>query len=276
MDNKPIQIYIEDVIRSKNPKLLKALPSFVLSYIKRILHQDDINYFLREHANSFGLEMAEAVVKYLNIQIKIQGEENILQKNRCIFAANHPLGGIESIALIGIIAKHHKNVKFFVNDLLLFLKNFEPIFVPVNHHGKQSKEAAKMIDETYNSDAQIMYYPAGLVSRRIKGKITDLEWKKSFIAKAIRYERDIVPVHIDGRNSNFFYNLSTIRKLIGIKSNIEMFYLPDETFKQKNNTITFTFGEPISYSSFSNEYSNQYWASKIKDIVYSLPEKYKN
>ena len=275
MENKPVQIYIEEVIRSKNPKLLKILPRFVISYIKRILHQDEINEFLKKQYDKFGLEFVDEVVKLFNLEIKSFGEENITQNNRYIFAANHPLGGLESMAFIQVVGKHHKNVRFFVNDVLLYLKNYYPILVPLNHHGSQSKEAAKIIDDTYNSDAQILYYPSGLVSRRVKGKITDLEWKKNFIAKAIKYQRDIIPVHIDGRNSNFFYNLANIRQFLGIKANLEMFYLPDEMYKQKNKTITLTFGPPISYKSLTNEYSAQEWANKIKEIVYELPEKIK-
>jgi putative hemolysin len=164
----------------------------------------------------------------------------------------------------------HPNVKFIVNDILLNLENLKPIFVPVNKHGKQSSDYVRRIEETYRSDAQILNFPAGLCSRKINGRIVDLEWHKSFINKAKSHQRDIIPVHISGRNSNFFYNFARTREWIGIKNNIEMFFLPNEMFKQQDKNIIITFGKPIPYTILDKRYSPKQWAQKIKEHVYQL------
>jgi len=270
MNNQAQLIDIKKIIANKNPRLLKVLPDFIIRYIKRTIHQDEVNETLARHADKFGIDFVNAVLDDFQITIKTFGEENLPSTGRFIFAANHPLGGLESLALINVTNKKYGEVRFLVNDILLFLKNFDPIFVPINHHGSQSKAAVELIDTTYNSNQQVLFFPAGLVSRKIKGKIVDLEWKKNFISKATKHQRDIIPVFIEGQNSNFFYNLANFRKAIGIKANIEMFFLADEMYQQKGKTISIHFGKPISYSTFDKSQSPSKWAEMVKGIVYGM------
>lgn len=265
-----IQIDIEKVIANKNAVLLKWLPGFVISYLKRVLHLEEINYALRTYGEKSGVEFVNDILKYFNINLVVKGEENIPREGKYIFAANHPLGGIEGMALISVVNRYHEIVRFVVNDILLNLQNFEPLFVPVNKHGVYTKDYAKILENTLTSEAQVLYFPAGLVSRKIKGKVVDLEWKKSFISKAIQYKRDVIPVFLDGKNSNFFYNLANFRKAIGIKANIEMFYLADEMFKQKNKTLTMHFGKPIPYQFFDSSKTHMEWATYVRQQVYSF------
>ncbi|HBX50492.1 MAG: glycerol acyltransferase [Bacteroidetes bacterium RIFOXYA12_FULL_35_11] len=266
----PLQIDIEQIIAAKNPRLARLLPRFILHYIKRVIHENEVNYVLRTYADKTGLVFVEAVLSYFNITIKTSGEENIPTDGKYIFAANHPLGGIEGMALLQVVSHHNREVRFVVNDILTNLKNYEPLFIPVNKHGKYSKEYAQIIEDTFHTSAWILYFPAGLVSRKVKGKIMDLEWKKSFISKSVQHKRDIIPVYIEGKNSNFFYNLSRLRTFLGIKANIEMFYLPDEMFRQKNKTITLHFGKPVSHTLFDNSKTPLEWAAYMKERVYSM------
>ena len=272
MSNENLKINIEKVIRDKNPRLLKILPRFVINYIKKIIHQDDVNYELEKNKNNIGLDFVEAIISDFNLDVKIYGLENIPKTGRFIFVSNHPLGGLESMVFMSAVSKiYDSNFKFLVNDILMNLKNLEPLFLPINKHGSQARESAKIIDETYKTDKQILIYPAGLVSRRIKGKIIDLEWQKSFVSKAISHKRDIIPLFIEGRNSNFFYNLASFRKFLGIKANLEMFYLVNETFKQKNKAVPIYFGKPISYELLKNsKLKHNILAKKIKNHTFSL------
>ncbi|MDN5292135.1 MAG: hypothetical protein PWQ06_2374, partial [Anaerophaga sp.] len=238
-----ILIDVEQVFASKNPALLKIIPKFLINYLKRIVHQDEINKFLLEKGHLKGAEFGRSILddlfgaKYTTI-----GLDKLPSEGRFIFASNHPLGGLDGIALLVAVSEKYPELKFPVNDILLNLKPLDNIFLPVNKHGGHSKDAAKLIEDAYKSDAQVLMFPAGLVSRKQKGVIRDLEWKKNFVRKAIQHQRDIIPVHITGRNTNFFYRLANLRKLLGIKSNIEMLYLPDEMFKQFNENLTIRFG----------------------------------
>ena len=263
-------IDVEKVIAGKSPRLLKALPKFIIRYLKRIIHQDEINQILAQHGDKQGIPFIEEVLKMMNVTYQTEGLENISLDGRYLFASNHPLGGLDGIILIHLLRQKYPDVKFPVNDLLMYLKQFHSVFIPVNKHGAQSSQNARMLEEAYSSNTQILYFPAGLCSRKQKGTIEDLEWKKSFITKALKHKRNIVPVYFSGRNSNFFYNLSKLRNFFGIKANIEMLYLVDEMFKQKGKNITVKIGKPLSYNTFDSSKSPKEWANWVKKQVYEM------
>ncbi len=128
-----------------------------------------------------------------------------------------------------------------------------------------------VVEAGFASDNQLLMFPAGLCSRRQKGGIIrDLEWKKAFIVKSVQHRRDVVPIHFDGRNSNFFYNLANVCKALGIKFNIAMLYLADEMLKNRHKTFTITIGKPIPWQTFDKSRTPQQWAQYVKDIVYKL------
>ncbi len=263
-------IDIDKVFEDKNPGLKKYIPKFLINYLKRITHQEQINEFISNHSHIYGIEYAEAIVKNFGTKYIIKGEENLPKEGRFVFASNHPLGGMDGMIFVAAVGKFYKQLKFPVNDILMNIKNLHSIFLPINKHGGHPKEAARMIEEAYASNNQILMFPAGLVSRRKNGVIKDLEWKKTFITKAQKHNRTIIPVHISGENTNFFYNLSNWRKRLGIKANIEMLYLVDELYQQYNKVITITFGKPISPEELDKTKTANEWAQKIRDEVYAL------
>lgn len=266
-------VYIEQLFKSKNPGLARMIPGFIYSFLKRTIHQDDINEFITRYGNRQGLDFSDAILEYLNVSYQVVGEENLPSpEGRYIFASNHPLGGPDGIILISFLGTRYPHLKFPVNDLLLNLKNLNNIFLPVNKHGAMDKKAVMAIEDAYASNCQMIMFPAGMVSRKQHGIIQDLEWQKSFITKAIQHKRDIVPIYIDGKNSNFFYNLANFRKLIGIKANLEMLYLPDETFKNRNQTFTIYIGKTISWQTLDKSKKPAEWAEEIKKIVYRLKQ----
>jgi len=268
--NDVIQIDVERVLYSKNPALKKAMPGFVIRYLKRIVHQDELNEFLRLSGHLKNAEFIKAGLEFFNIRYNVSGSENIPDSGRYIFVSNHPLGGLDGLVFIYELSKYFSDLKFPVNDILMNITNLSGIFLPVNKHGAQGREAARMIEEAYASESQILYYPAGLCSRKKKGIIRDLQWHKSFISKSIQYKRDIVPAFFSGRNSNFFYNLSNFRNFLGIKANIEMLYLVDELFKQKGKEIDLIFGKAIPWQTFDNSRTTPEWAEWVKEKSYDL------
>lgn len=270
-DLRPAKLIdIDKVFEDKNPGLKKFIPGFLIKYLKRITHQEEVNNFIANHDHLFGIEYAEAIVKNFGARYIIRGEENIPRAGRFVFAANHPLGGLDGMIFVAAVGKFFDKIKFPVNDILMNIKNLHSIFLPINKHGGHSKEAAQKIDEAYAGDDQILMFPAGLVSRRQNKIIKDLEWKKNFIRKAITHNRSIIPVHISGENTNFFYNLANWRKRFGIKANIEMLYLVDELYQQFDKEITITFGQPIFVDELKDGTPAHEWAQKIRNEVYAL------
>ncbi|NDV55510.1 glycerol acyltransferase [Parabacteroides sp. 52] len=264
-------IDIKQILQTKAPSIAKKLPGFLLNYLIRIVHQDELNYILTTFHEDDGVDFMLKLIDYFELTLEVEGEENLPAEGRFIFASNHPLGGLDGICLSAILGKHYEGkIRYFVNDLLLFIPNLRSIFIPINKHGKQAKQTAILTDEAYRSDNQMITFPAGLCSRKNKGKIVDLEWKKSFIQKAVAYQRDIVPIYFEGKNSNFFYNLANIRTRLGIKMNYEMLYLSDEVFKSKRATYRIYFGKPIPWQTFDKSKKPEEWAEWVKKTAYGL------
>lgn len=265
------QIDIKQVLRQKAPSAARKIPGFMVDYLIRTVHQDELNEILRRYHDKDGVAFMQELIGYFDLNLELVNEENIPAEGRYIFASNHPLGGLDGICLSAIIGgRFDGKIRYLVNDLLLYLSNLRSIFVPINKHGAQGKKNAELIEKAYASDNQIITFPAGLCSRKQNGKIQDTEWKKSFIQKAVEYRRDIVPVFFEGRNSNFFYRLTNMRKALGIKMNYEMIYLPDEMFKSKHKTYSIHFGKPIPWQTFDSSRKPAEWAEWVKEIVYNL------
>lgn len=269
IDNQIDFIDVERIIASKSEKALKYTPRFIISYLKRIVHQDYINRFLKEKKGVIGLDFVRAALDEFSIKLNVQGLENINPEKKYIIASNHPIGSMDGVALMDVLGQVRKDIIFPVNDLLMNLPNLKPLFIPINKHGS-NVENARIIDRAFASDVLMLYFPAGLVSRRKKGVIEDLEWKKTFIRKSRDYERDIIPTYIEGSNSSFFYSLANWRARLGIKINLEMLYLADEMFKQRGKEIKIIFGKAIPHQTFERSKKDIEWASFVKKQVYAM------
>jgi putative hemolysin len=264
------KIDVKSVIAAKNPKLLKIVPCFIIRWVERIIHQDEMNRFYIPRQTLPSIEFAQDAVQMFEPEIILINEENIPKTGRYIMVSNHPLGGLDGITLISIVGRYRSDIKVPVNDLLLYVKPLRNVFVPISKVGKNSRDNIRQLDVAFESDNLIIYFPAGLCSRRHNGIIHDPEWKKTIIAKARETHRDIIPVHFAGRNSDWFYNLSNFRKKIGIKTNIEMLYLVDEMYRQRGKSFTITFGNSIPYSTFDKSKTDKEWALWLQDLVYKL------
>ena len=275
MTDKPAQLIdVEKVFESKNKNLSRRLPGFVFRYLKRIVHQEELNEFIKRNHDKPPFEFIDAGLEMFNVSISVSGIEKIADNKKVIIAANHPLGGIDGVSLVKVIGERvDRGVKITANDILMNIAQLRPVFLGVNKHGTNIKSYIAQMHESFKSESPIIFFPAGLISRRRNGRIEDLDWKRTFIKKAVEYKRDVVPVFITGRVSGFFYRLANIRKLLGIKQNIEMLYLPNEMFKQKNIQLDMTFGKPISWETFTTEKTPEEWAQKVKETVYSIGKK---
>jgi len=272
-DDSVFLIDIDKVLREKAPDKAKYVPKFVVSYLKRIVHQDELNDILIKLGDKQGVEFAKGALETLDDKIVVRGEENLPDDGRlCTFVSNHPLGGQDGLALGAVIGEHYQGkIKFLVNDLLMNLHGLAPFFIPINKTGKQSKDFPRRVEAGFASkENHLIMFPAGICSRRQNGVIKDLEWKKTFVTKSVEYQRDVVPIHFDGRNSDFFYNLANVCKSLGIKFNIAMLYLADEMFKNSHKTFTVTIGKPIPWQTFDHSKTPQQWAQYVKEIVYKL------
>jgi putative hemolysin len=264
------KVDIGKVIEEKSPRFFKLMPKFLLRKIKSLLHESDINNILKNLYGKEQLDFISGGLKELQVMSSNYGLEKIPRKKGVVIVANHPLGGLDGLALINEIGKYRKDIKFLVNDILSKIEPFKPYFIPINKHGLNSRENILRLEELFASEKCIVIFPSGLVSRKKRGIVQDLEWRKTFVTKAKKYNKPIYPIYISGQNSNRFYKIAKWRSLLGIKINLEMFFLVDEMFKQKGNTIEITMGKLIEPKFLDNKKNDSEWAQVIKNYVYNI------
>ena len=267
---------IEKILHSKLGKKARWVPGFAMNWLKRIAHEDRVNEFLWQARDLQGTPWLEACLKFLDTRVELIGEENLplADDGRLYtFVSNHPMGGIDGVALGSVIGRHYDDrFRYLVNDLLMNLPGLAPLCIPINKTGKQSRSFPQMVETGFQSDFHMLMFPAGLCSRRRKGEIRDLAWRKTFISKSVQYQRDVVPIHFGGRNSNFFYRLSNISDRMVKKVNIAMLFLVDEMFKNTGNTFPISIGKPIPWQTFTDRSKTPaQWAEWVKEQVYKMP-----
>ncbi len=269
-----MQIDLEAAVASKNKKLARYIPSFVFRWLKKLIHQDEMNVFLRDHYHQDSITFAESALREVaQVKIEAENEEKIPREGRYIIVSNHPLGAIDGLGLIALLGRYRSDIKFPVNDLLMQLEPMHQVFLPINKHGKNQVEAIHKMNEVFAGDELVLYFPAGLCSRMQNGVIMDTVWKKSIIQKARQYKRDIIPIYFDAQNSSRFYKLALWRKRLRIPFNLEMILLPDEIYKQKGKILKVIFGDPIPYDTFDNSKTQIEWSEWLKQQTYSLKKK---
>lgn len=251
-------------------KGIKA-PRLVIKLLNRLLHVEELNEGIYKNRDKDGIDFAEAILNYLDIKVVVEHGERIPKEGNPIVIANHPLGGPDGMGLIAAVGRARKDVLFPVNDFLMHLPNLRSVFVPIDKvHGNRGTAAG--LEEAFAGNNALLYFPAGLCSRRIKGEITDLEWKPTVVKKSIRYRRDLVPVHIEAQNRRRFYTIANLRKRFGIKFNFEMALLPGEMFAQRGKTFKITVGEPIAWQELDDGRSAKEWAAELRQRVISLKD----
>lgn len=268
-----LQVDLERVIRDKNPSLARWLPRPLLSYLKRTIHQDEINRILKSYSHLDPIGFVRATLADMRIGYRSQGLDRLPADGRYLFVSNHPFGGMDGMMLADKLIDRFGDVRVVVNDLLMHVEPLRPLWIPVNKHGAQNAACARRFDEALFGELPILTFPAGLCSRRIDGRIADPEWKTSFLKKAYASQRQIVPVFVEGRLSDFFYNVDRFRKALGIRFNIEMLRLPDEMFSQKGKHFRIAVGDPIPVAELQHCGSLREQTEEVRKKTYFLENK---
>jgi len=269
-----IKIDLDAVVRERLPRQSRWIPRSLIACMERLICQDRLNWLLENNRGKKGADFCAGVLHDLNVTYNIIGDANLpsCDDSRVTYVSNHPLGALDGIAIIDMVARRHgRPVHFIVNDLLAAIKPLEQVFVPVNKHGCQSRKSTLEISRVFAGDDPVVVFPAGLVSRRVKGgRIHDLDWHKMFVNKSIESGRDIIPMFFSGSNSSFFYNFAKFRTKIGLKFNFEMVLLPREVFRCENAVFDIHVGQRIPRDTLRGGRDAEACAREICRQVYSL------
>ena len=246
------------------------VPKFVVGWLKKFIHQDFINTYLRQGKE--GVEFCTGTLEYLGVTVEVRGLENLPHDGRlCTFVSNHPLGAIDGVTLGSVLGQaYDSKIKYLVNDLLMNLKGLAPLCVPINKLGKQARSFPAVVESAFSGDDHVIMFPAGLCSRKRNGVIRDLEWGKTFVTKSVKYQRDVVPIHFEGENSKRFYRIANLCKTLHLKFNLAMLLLPDEMYKSQGRHYIVHIGKPIPYQTFDKSRSAKEWAQWVQDRVYEI------
>ena len=262
-------IDIEKILKEKAHKLYRWLPRFAINWLKKKLHENDINEAMEHLKDDVGLEFNRRGLEKLGAKVESLHSELVPRTGSIVIVSNHPLGGLDGMALIKAVGDIRPDVHFLVNDVLKNIKNYGDIYVAVNKLGATSAKYLRVIEEVFRTESALLLFPAGLVSRKQDGVVRDLAWKKTFVTQAIDHKRMIQPTFIEGQNSSFFYNFAMWRKRLGIKANIEMLFLPDEMFKARKETIKIHFSKPFDSALLDNSKTHKQWSNLIYEYIYS-------
>lgn len=267
-------IDIRKILKDKLGAKYRFVPEVLVEWLRKTVHEDEVNRYLWESRHLTGTEWLTDCVRYLDANLVVEGLENLPDDSngeKFTFVSNHPLGGVDGVALGSIIGKRYDSrFRYLVNDLLMNLPGLAPLCVPINKTGKQSRDFPRMVDACFKNDTHVLMFPAGLCSRKIEGKIQDLPWTKTFITKSIQTKRDIVPIHFSGKNSDKFYRIANIAKTLRLKFNPAMLFLVDEMYRNVHKTFNITIGKPIPWQTFDKSKSANEWAQWVRAKVYEL------
>ncbi len=265
-------INVQKMIKKKYPKLKnnKIIKSAIDKFANAIIHQEQINNFLAHNSHLGSFEFIENALDELSFTYTISNKDiqNIPATGRVVIIANHPLGGLDALALIKAISSIRKDVKIIANDFLKTITPLQPIIIDINNFkNRQSKQAINKIYETLNAEEALIIFPAGEVSRATPKGVRDGYWYKSFLKFASRTSSPILPIFIGGKNSKTFYSVSAINKPLST------LLLSNEMFKQKGKEIEIVIGEIIPYENiYPKSIAKEELLSLYKRHLYGLPK----
>lgn len=265
---------IDLIIAESNNPFLKRLPRSIVRVIRKIICQDELNRHYNRIGDYQGLDFVNQLINELSISFEVEGFSNIDSDNRYVFFGNHSLGALDGLVLMKIVHEKMGEMKFVVNELFRYLPNIDSLVVGVNVFKGNNREAIKRLNNVYASNLQVLTFPAGEVSRIHQNKVCDGKWQKSFLQKAIETKRALVPFYVHNINSTRFYRIYKWRKRLGIKANIELLFLPSEMLRQQGKTIRITFGQPIPFDQFDDQFTTDQWVNQLKSHVYQLGDKH--
>lgn len=264
--------YLLDIDEILGPEMAAKIPGFVKNFLKKRLHFKEINDCIMKADHYAGAGFFDEALNYIGITYRTRGEENIDVSKKYIFVCNHPLGGPEALIIGSVFTRiYGDGFKVPANQILYNMKPLQEFFVPVKvSASRQNRDIADRFTTMFESDSQILVFPAGLCARTFKGVITEMPWKKMFVTQARKYERDVVPVHISGHNSKWYFFLSWLSRTLKLKFNIGMLFLVDELFNQAGKEFVITFGKPVPYETFDSSRTDLQWAEEMKNTVRNL------
>jgi len=266
------EINIETILREKMPNLFTKYPKFisqlVLVFIKFVIHLKSINQILTQNENVYGIEFVNNTFKFIGFDYKIEqlDLDRIPKTGRLLIASNHPLGGMDGLALTAAIYRVRQDVRILANDVLMNLTNIENLFLPVNIFSSAAiRSNLNNIKQALENEEALIFFPAAKVSRLSFEGIKDTSWNKGIVRFAQKYNSPILPVYLKAKNSTLFYILSSLFDTLGT------FLLPHEVMNKRGKVLKATIGKIINVKEFNSlQITDQTLTNRLREHIYTL------
>lgn len=236
-------IDIASILAERAPDLVRRLPPGTSALLRLVLHERLLNALLPGYDGYEPGEFCEAVLDRLSVTVRIENRHYLEVARRPVVCANHPSGGIEGLALISALFQTRHACLFPGNDLLGLLSPLAPVIVPVDR-ARPNRAHAAGFERAFAGDAPILVFPAGVTARVYAGVLREFPWAPTFVTRARRHNREVLPVWVSGRNSPHFYLIHKLRRVFGVSLNLEMTLLLDELLRRRGDRVTLRFGPP--------------------------------
>lgn len=213
----------------------------LLRSLRAFTRLEAIETFLAEHPHLDGLEFVEGVMRHLDVRYRVDHIERqrIPLTGACVIYANHPLGGLDALALLKLVGDMRRDVRIVANDWLTAVQPLAPLLLPVRIFGGRARpEELHGIEAALADGAAVIIFPAGAVARLGWNGVRERPWRSSFLRFAAAARAPLVPVRVQARNSPLFYTGAALAQPIGTA------LLPREAFTRRQRRIDLFIDRP--------------------------------
>ncbi len=264
-------IDIETAVTNKFPSFAKKPNVFrkpAISFLKKLVHEDEINEFLRINADAWGLEFIDRIFEYFNFSYSVSARDraNIPALGRVVIIANHPIGSLDGLAILKLVSEVRRDVRIVANDMLSSFEALSDLIIPLdNMTGSSARKSYKRIVASLENEEAIIVFPAGEVSRAHPMGVRDTRWQPGFLHFAKKANAPLLPVHIQAKNSFLFYGASMVFKPLGTA------LLAREMFNKHSSTIKFSVGGCINSQALkSDKVHDRTLVKRLKKHLYKI------
>jgi hypothetical protein len=81
------QINIKQILRQKAPSVSGKIPGFIINYLIRTVHQDELNDILRRYHDKQGADFMNELISYFDLTLELVNENDFSKEGRYIFAS---------------------------------------------------------------------------------------------------------------------------------------------------------------------------------------------
>ena len=232
-----------------NPCRLNFKPRALAAFAENLLALDQLGDIYDARPDGLNpQDFLQYTLDALGVGLKINNEQHLEQIPRegpLLIVANHPLGGLEGIALARILLGIRPDLQVLTNELLRRIPELAPLFIGVDVLSSAAAggnvKGVKQVHQHLRDGGAVLLFPAGKVAalELREGRIQDRKWNRLAGQLIKRYQCACAPVHVNGYNSAYFYLAGLIHP------RLRTVLLPRQLANKKGFTLEFTLGKPV-------------------------------